>query len=142
MNHIKLVILLPFVFQSFISNSQSCTWQQRVDYQMEIDFDVDEDSFSGKQQLTYFNNAPDTLKKVFYHLYFNAFQPGSMMDVRSRTISDPDHRVMSRIYALQPHEIGFHKIKSLKQDGKKLQYHVEGTVLEVMLDKPIPPGAS
>ena len=34
---------------------------------------------------------------MYYHLYFNAFQPGSMMDVRSRTIEDPDRRVLDRI---------------------------------------------
>ena len=41
------------------------------------------------------------LNKVFFHLYYNAFQPGSMMDVRSRTIADPDSRVGNRIYHLK-----------------------------------------
>lgn len=59
------------------------------------------------------------MNKVFYHLYFNAFQPNSMMDVRSRTIKDPDRRVGDRISKLSEEEIGYQKIKSLKQDGKK-----------------------
>ncbi len=117
-------------------------WQQRVEYRMDIDFDVNTNQFSGTQELNYFNNSPDTLTSVFYHLYFNAFQPNSMMDVRSRTIADPDRRVQDRIFKLNDSEIGFHKVNSLKQDGKDLQFNIEGTVLEVVLNEPINPGGS
>jgi len=115
-------------------------WQQEVDYKMDVDFDATTHRFTGKQKLVYTNNSPDVLDKVFYHLYFNAFQPGSMMDVRSRTISDPDPRVGSRIFKLTPKQIGYQKIKSLKQDGQKLDYKVEGTILEVKLNKPLQSG--
>src|SRR5436190_7816822 len=66
------------------SFSQPDRWQQRVKYTMNIDMNVQTNRFTGKQQLEYWNNSPDTLTRVFYHLYFNAFQPGSMMDARSR----------------------------------------------------------
>ncbi|MFB1021467.1 MAG: hypothetical protein QMC40_01745, partial [Vicingaceae bacterium] len=79
---------------------------------------------------------------VFYHLYFNAFQPNSMMDVRSRLIADPDRRVGSRILNLTQDEIGYQKIDKLTQDGKKLQFNIEGTILEVTLAKPLLPGSS
>ncbi len=115
-------------------------WQQHVDYQMDIDFNVKNYQYSGTQKLVYTNNSPDVLNRVFYHLYFNAFQPGSEMDVRSRTIADPDSRVGSRIAALAPDEIGFIKVKSLKQNGTSLTYEVAGTVLEVNLAKAIQPG--
>lgn len=115
-------------------------WQQHVDYKMDIDFDATIHRFTGKQKIVYTNNSPDELKQVFYHLYFNAFQPGSMMDVRSRTIKDPDGRVTDRIFYLKPDEIGYQKIKSLKQDGKPLTYKIEGTILEVKLNKAIQPG--
>lgn len=115
-------------------------WQQHASYQMEIDMDVEKHQFAGKQKLVYTNNSPDTLTRVFYHLYFNAFQPGSMMDIRSRTLPDPDPRVGDRISKLKPEEIGYHNIKSLKQDGRDLEYKVQGTVLEIELAKPILPG--
>lgn len=124
---------------SLSSFAQADRWQQRVNYKMDIDFDATQHQFTGKQQLKYTNNSPDTLKKVFYHLYFNAFQPGSMMDVRSRTIQDPDRRVKDRISKLADNEIGYHKIDSLSQNGKGLNYHIEGTVLEVELAEPILP---
>ncbi|MEX2595392.1 MAG: M1 family metallopeptidase [Salibacteraceae bacterium] len=120
--------------------AQSTYWQQEVDYKMDIDFDVNAHRFEGTQKLVYTNHSPDTLNKVFYHLYFNAFKPGSMMDVRSRTRDDPDQRILDRIARLNDDEIGYHDIKWLKQDGKKLDYKVVGTVLEVSLDRPILPG--
>ncbi|MEX2350506.1 MAG: M1 family metallopeptidase [Flavobacteriaceae bacterium] len=115
-------------------------WQQHIDYKMEIDVDVEKYQYKGKQEIVYTNNSPDTLKNVFYHLHFNAFQPGSEMDVRSRTISDPDRRVGDRISKLNPDEIGYIKVKSLSQDGKRIAHNTVGTILEVELDKFILPG--
>lgn len=109
---------------------------------MSIDFDVETNQFEGTQQLTYWNNSPDTLQKVFYHLYYNAFQPGSMMDVRSRSIVDPDRRVQDRISKLEKDEIGYHEIKALDQNGKPLNYLIEGTVMEVVLADPLLPNTS
>ncbi len=117
-------------------------WQQEVDYEMDINIDAENHQFTGTQELKYTNNSPDTLRRVFYHLYFNAFQPNSMMDVRSRTIADPDSRVRDRIKHLPKDEIGYHHINSLKQDGEAVDYSVDGTILEVTLNEPILPGES
>lgn len=117
-------------------------WQQKINYQMEIDFDTSNHQFKGHQVITYWNNSPDTLEKVFYHLYYNAFQPNSMMDVRSRTIKDPDGRVKDRILHLSPEEIGYQKILKMKQDGKKINFIEDGTILEVPLKKALLPGTS
>ncbi|MEQ9231151.1 MAG: M1 family metallopeptidase [Cyclobacteriaceae bacterium] len=125
-----------------LASAQSNYWQQAVDYKMDINFDVETHRFTGDQTLVYTNNSPDTLYQAFWHLYFNAFQPKSMMDMRSRTIKDPDGRVGSRISALKPGEIGFHKIQSLKQDGNDLEFKIEDTILEVKLSSPILPGES
>ena len=120
----------------------STYWQQHVNYQMEIDMNVETYQYKGKQVLVYTNNSPDALNRVFYHLYFNAFQPGSEMDIRSRTILDPDRRVKDRISNLKPNEIGYIKVNSLLQDGKVISYETVGTILEVTLNNPIQPGTS
>jgi hypothetical protein len=116
---------------------------------MTIDMNAQTNRFTGKQKLDYWNNSPDTLTRVFYHLYWNAFQPNSMMDTRSRrqgTIqqgrgSDWDGRVKDRILNLKPEEIGYQKIISLKMNGRSQTFNVLETILEVKLDKPIPPKA-
>ncbi|WP_339916227.1 M1 family metallopeptidase [Yeosuana marina] len=115
-------------------------WQQHMDYSMSIDMDVNTYQYNGTQTLVYTNNSPDVLNHVYYHLYFNAFQPGSEMDVRSRTIADPDGRVRDRISKLSPEEIGYIHVNSLKQNGENITYNTVGTVLEVDLAKPIQPG--
>ncbi|WP_400075715.1 M1 family metallopeptidase [Winogradskyella sp. R77965] len=117
-------------------------WQQHVDYSMEIDMDVNNFQYQGKQKLIYTNNSPDVLNRVYYHLYFNAFQPGSEMDVRSRTIADPSPKIGDRISKLQPNEIGYIRVNSLKQNGKTISHETVGTILEVKLDQPIQPGES
>ena len=122
-------------------------WQQRVKYVMDVDVNVETNRFTGKQRLEYWNNSPDTLTRVFYHLYWNAFQPNSMMDVRSRrqgTIQtngrpDWDSRVTDRIMNLKQDETGYQKILSLKMNGRSQHFNVEETILEVKLDKPILP---
>jgi len=132
------VIIVLSVFH--VVNGQRNTngyWQQHVDYTMEVEMDVDTFNYSGTQQIIYTNNSPDTLQNVFFHLYFNAFQPGSEMDVRSRTIADPDSRVMNRIQNLAPEDQGFLNVLNLTQDGEKLKTTLSGTILEVELKKPI-----
>jgi len=132
-----VLLLLP----GALLQAQPERWQQKAEYDMAIDFDVKKHQFSGTQQLVYHNNSPDTLGKVFYHLYFNAFQPGSMMDVRSRSVADPDPRVSGRISSLEENEIGYQRIRSLKMNGKPLDYEVAETILEVQLADPILPGS-
>lgn len=140
--HSSIVLAISFALLGPLQLISQSYWQQGVKYEMDIDFDVKSDQFSGSQKLTYFNNSPDTLNRVFYHLYFNAFQPNSAMDTRSRNLEDPDYRVTDRIQKLDEKEWGFHKINSLKQDGADLTYKVEGTVLEVSLRESILPGES
>lgn len=136
MRIITIVIILGL---PLLGKAQKGYWQQRAEYTIDIDFDDATHRFQGKQKLIYHNNSGDTLRRVYYHLYFNAFQPGSMMDVRSRTIADPDPRVGDRIASLSESEIGYQKVRSLQQDGVSLKYAVSGTVLEVELARPIMP---
>ncbi|MDC1370412.1 M1 family metallopeptidase [Flavobacteriales bacterium] len=138
MKHLFSILFLAISSTLF---SQSY-WQQKVDYKMDIDFDETTHQFKGKQKLIYTNNSPDELNKVFYHLYFNAFQPGSMMDIRSLTIIDPDRRVGDRISKLKPEEEGYQKINSLTMNGKPVDFKVVGTILEVKLPASIKPGES
>ncbi len=130
---ITLLFLSPFIF------GQTTRWQQHVDYTMNVALDVNTHLFKGTQKLVYTNNSPDTLKKVYYHLYFNAFQLGSMMDERSKAIEDPDARVKDRISKLSKEEQGEIYPTSLLQNGNKIEFKVVGTILEVTNIAPILP---
>jgi len=140
-----LSVLICFLSLSAIAQNNTSYWQQHVDYNMDIDMDVETFQYKGTQKLEYTNNSPDDLNRVFYHLYFNAFQPGSEMEVRLQNIQDPDGRMTtedkkSRIMSLSESEMGYIKVKSLTQDGKEVTYKTVGTVLEVELATPIKSG--
>ena len=133
--------LLFYLFFSlpFVLLSQS-NWQQNADYEMNVDIDVESYRFNGSQEILYTNNSPDTISKVYYHLYFNAFKPGSQMDVRSLNISDPDSRVKDRISKLGENEEGDLSVFELKQDGKPVFFEQQETVLLARLNKVLLPG--
>ena len=148
----KTILLLTLVFNATALFAQSPNyWQQKVGYKMDVVMDVKNYQYHGKQTLVYTNNSSDTLKKVYYHLYPNAFQPGSEMDARIQNIKDPDGRMVtktkvdgvemkeSRIKNLKPNEIGFLKIGNFKQDGVFATAKTVGTILEVTLAKPLLP---
>lgn len=109
---------------------------------MDVHLDVETHILEGTQNLIYHNNSPDELDVVYFHLYFNAFQPGSMMDMRARTIVDPDARIGDRISHLSDDEIGYQKIHSLEQNGRSVRTEIDQTVMKVYLNEPIQPGAS
>jgi hypothetical protein len=137
----KLIFIALSMLFIQSTQAQSFRWQQRADYKMDIDFDHTKHQYKGKQVITYTNNAPEALTKVYYHLYFNAFQPGSSMDYRSRNIEDADPRVADRIYNLKEDEIGYMHVKSLKVDGKEVKFFENETILEVTLNKPLASGS-
>jgi len=148
----KFTILIILLLTFSISAQNTSYWQQHVDYKMDIDVDAENYQYDGVQFLTYTNNSPDTLNVVFYHLYFNAFQPGSDMDIRLQNTPDPDGRMVnnlgtkenpifeSRIAKLQANEIGFIKVNYLQQDSVDVKHETIGTILKVTLNKPILPG--
>ena len=144
------ICLLLAQGMAIVGFAQPDRWQQRVKYFMDIDMNVTSNRFTGKQHLEYSNHSPDTLRKVFYHLYWNAFQPNSMMDNHSRALGqilihgnpDWDERVRDRIQHLKPDEIGYQKILSLKMNGVPQPFKMEETILEVNLTKPILPNST
>lgn len=145
MKKLFLITIFFLSIESIVAQSASY-WQQHVDYKMDVSMNTKNYQYKGKQELVYTNNSPDTLKRVFYHLYNNAFQPGSEMDARLQTIKDPDGRMVtklkeSRIKTLKPDEIGYLNISNFKQDGVTANAKTVGTILEVTLVKPILPNS-
>ncbi|GGG38662.1 peptidase M1 [Croceivirga lutea] len=140
----KIVLILFLGLNALLAQNNTSYWQQHVDYTMDVAMNVENYQYTGTQKLVYTNNSPDELNRVYYHLYFNAFQPGSEMDVRLQTIQDGDGRMLadgkSRIATLTESEQGYLHVISLKQDGQKVTFNEEETILVVDLASPIPPG--
>ena len=117
-------------------------WQQAVEYTMEVALDHKSATYSGVQKIVYTNNSPETLNKVFYHLYFNAFKPGSEMAVRQRSSADKNTRFKISLDSLAPNQAGYLRVSGLTQNGVLLNPIDSETILEVPLNSPIAPGKS
>ena len=126
------------MFQS----ARSQYWQQAADYTMEVALDHESATYSGVQKIVYTNNSPETLNKVFYHLYFNAFKPGSEMAVRQRSSADKNTRFKISLDSLAPNQAGYLRVSGLTQNGVLLNPIDSETILEVPLNSPIAPGKS
>ena len=131
---------LIFLF-SFSIQSQSY-WQQSVDYKMTVNMDVKSFQYDGSQSLVYTNNSPDTINKVFYHLYFNAFKPGSEMATRIISGKDKNNRFKIDINTVPEEEEGRLNVSNIRQDGILLSPIDSETILEVPLKKALLPGKS
>ena len=147
----KSILAICGLALALSAQAQDNHWQQQADYQMNVTMNVKNFQYKGVQKVTYINNSPDTLTTVFFHLYFNAFQPNSEMDANLQTLPDPDGRMAtnvgtpqrpiyeSRIAKLTPDEIGYLRVKKLTQDGVPATISHESTILKVTLPNPILP---
>ena len=151
---------LAFIFIAIIAfvsgvSAQADRWQQHINYNIKASLDVNTDIIKGTEEIVYTNNSTDTLRKVYFHLYWNAFQPNSSMDVRSRelgkntmtsrrgdVIKDWDARVTDRIQKLTPTEIGYQRVIQILIGGKVQKLIEHETILEVQLTNPIAPKTS
>lgn len=147
----KSILAICGLALALSAQAQDNHWQQQADYQMNVTMNVKNFQYKGVQKVIYINNSPDTLTTVFFHLYFNAFQPNSEMDANLQTLPDPDGRMAtnigtpqrpiygSRIAKLNPDEIGYLRVKKLTQDGVPATISHESTILKVTLPNPILP---
>jgi hypothetical protein len=151
---------LAFIFIAIIAfvsgvSAQADRWQQHINYNIKAALDVNTNIVKGTEDIVYTNNSTDTLRKVYFHLYWNAFQPNSSMDVRSRelgkntmttrrgdVIKDWDARVTDRIQKLTPAEIGYQRVSAITINGKAQKLIEHETILEVQLTNPIAPKTS
>ncbi|HUS02041.1 MAG TPA: M1 family metallopeptidase [Chitinophagaceae bacterium] len=151
-----LLLLLTSYFLHLTSTAQPDRWQQRIKYVMDINVDAKTDIIRGKQAITYINNSPDTLKRIFIHLFWNAFKPNSMMDVNSRStenlilgtdkdgkpVKDFDKRFKKRIVEMTPGEQGYCNVLKFISNGRQQKTKLHETILEVILDRPVLPRSS
>jgi hypothetical protein len=151
MKRLFTAFLLLLIYTT--GNAQTDRWQQRINYTIDVKMNVATNRFNGTEKIDYSNNSPDTLHRVFFHTYWNAFQPNSSMDVRSRDLGnivlgvdkqgkevrDWDPRVKDRILKLKPDEIGYQKVAFVRVNGKDQKLKEHETILEVILDKPLLP---
>ncbi|MGE0556258.1 MAG: M1 family metallopeptidase, partial [Gemmatimonadales bacterium] len=113
-------------------------WQQQADYWIEASLDESRGVLSGTERLEYRNNSPSSLDKLYFHLYLNAFRPGS------RWADADSAEGVRRFNDLRDPDFGFNHVGNVRVDGRPVPlsypYAPDSTIVELTLSSPIPPG--
>ena len=115
-------------------------WQQRVVYEISARLDEPTQTLSGDERVRYVNHSPDTLHTISFHLYLNAFRPGSRW-------SDADSAEQRRRFNdLKDPDYGFNHVRNVKVDGVAVQpvwpFGRDSTIVRFALPHALPPGDS
>lgn len=138
----KIILLTLSLVFGMVAAQQNAYYQQYAQYKMDIDVDANNFTYAGKQTITYSNNSPDELKVIYFHLYWNAFKPNSMMDQRVQSQGKSgDSRLqvngISRLASIPKDQEGAQNIHWIKQNGKNIKFDIQETIMKVYLDKPV-----
>ncbi len=115
-------------------------WQQFVAYQIDASLDEPKGVLSGRQEVLYRNNSPDTLRQLSFHLYLNAFRPGS----RWAAADSVEHN--RRYNDLKDPNYGFNHVRNVRIMGQPVEaiypFAPDSTIVRFMLPRPLAPGDS
>ncbi len=119
-------------------------WQQRADYQINVELDDEKQRIVGSEKITYRNNSPDTLRYLWVQLDPNLMRPDSE-HVSMSTAPDMknlSYKTVDRWLTQEEFDGGV-KIKSVKDSaGKPLKHQVVKTMMRIDLPKPLKPGGT
>ncbi len=116
--------------------------QQKVDYEMSIVLDDDNQKINGNETITYHNNSDDTLKYLWVQLDQN---------VRAKNSKTPDITPSSKIpeklnkrwykaMFSKPFDGGFNVMSVKNIDGSDLSHTINQTMMRINLEKPLASG--
>ncbi|NQW42287.1 MAG: M1 family peptidase [Bacteroidetes bacterium] len=140
-----IAFLLPLCLSAQVSNYKdywknrkpnAAYWQQDVHYTIDALIDDTKDEITGTETLEYFNNSPDELTTVYFHLYQNAFQPGSY--AQALEVENDQATTFGKYEALKMGTV----IEELKIAGEITAYKIDNTILIAQLKTPLKPNES
>lgn len=108
-------------------------WQQDVHYVIDAFIDDKEESVTGRETLTYWNNSPDALNNIYFHLYQNAFTPESYLSSMRK-----EDKVKT-VYGDKEAQGDGTVINGLKINGKDAVYTIDNSILKIELTEPLQP---
>ena len=115
-------------------------WQQHLDYAITASLDEAAGMLRGTEQVRYHNRSPDTLTAISFHLYLNAFRPGS----RWSDADSVEHR--RRFNDLRDPDYGMNAVSNVRVMGAALTpvypFAPDSTIVRFVLPRPLPPGDS
>lgn len=147
----------PNVYRNAAGEPGHAYWQQQVDYKIDAHLDEEKRRLSAEQDITYYNNSPDTLKYLWLQLDQNIFKNDSMSEL-TNTFAGVGRRgpVTQNSKGNQPAKLSFAELRRQQfmadnelgytlesitdNKGNALHYTVVGTNLRIDLKQPLKPG--
>lgn len=127
----KLTLLLLIVTTALSQNY----WQQHVHYKIKAKLNPDENLITGSELLTYTNNSPDELNKVYFRLYWN------LLKKNSHAWKSSQRRKMYQRFEREYKGVELKKFSILMGEQElPLNYKIDDTILEAELPKALKPG--
>jgi len=111
-------------------------WQQRVRYRIDAELDPRTAVLQGQEEVTYYNNSPDTLRGMVFHLYQNLFSEGVE---RTRRVPVTGGMRVERV-AVGGVEAAAVTVGRGPETGAS--YRIDGTLMDLRLPRPLAPGDS
>ncbi len=108
-------------------------WQQDVWYTIKAELNDETEIITGSENLLYTNNSPDTLYELYFHLYQNAFQPGSYYSQLGEA-----NKVKYKYGPYESQKLGT-SISAVSVNKKKMEFSIDNTIMKVTLSKPMLP---
>ncbi|MFP4291727.1 MAG: M1 family metallopeptidase [Cyclobacteriaceae bacterium] len=118
-------------------------WQQQADYDIQLELNDDQQSVSGKETITYYNNAPEPLTYLWLQLDQNMrAQESNTPKVEQSSVRDSLPARIFQRYVMYDNDFdGGFKIGSVTDaQGKPLEYIINQTMMKVSLPQPLNPG--
>ncbi len=134
------VVLVTLLLIQAAASPDPGRWQQRVSYAIDASLDEPAGTLRGTQRLVYHNRSPDTLVTLSFHLYLNAFRPGSRW---ARADSAERRR---RFNDLRDPDFGRNQVKNVRISGRPVApiypFAPDSTIVRFLLPAPLLPGDS
>lgn len=135
-----LLVLALTLQQSPAAGPRAPYWQQQMTYEITASLDEPRGVLSGTERVTYVNHSPDTLRTFSFHLYLNAFRPGS----RWADADSVEER--RRFNDLKDPDYAFNHVTNVRIMGETLTaiypFAPDSTIARFVLPRPLPPGDS
>ena len=117
-------------------------WQQQADYDIEITLDDQNQAVRGSEKITYYNNSPDPLTYLWIQLDQNIRAQDSntpLAETSRLRDSIPAGMLQERVLNDGSFDGGF-RIRSVQdEEGEKLPYMINKTMMKVQLPQPLNP---
>jgi len=118
-------------------------WQQRADYEINVDINEQENILTGAETVTYFNNSPDILTYIWLQVDENFHHPNSDNNY-DKPSSMSNRLTHQQLLQMDPktymNGYGVNITALTDATGKSLSYTVNQTMMRVDLPIPLKPG--